>query len=98
MIDFSFTKEIEDRLLAPLPVGMVAVEKVVFASMRAMLAALVMLPIGVLGARPAIPAGQRAPAVLTVLVLGCLVGSCLGMIMGTAGAAQPHQRRCSPWS
>jgi ABC-2 type transport system permease protein len=57
VIDFSFTKEIEDRLLAPLPVGLVAVEKVVFASMRALLAA---------------------------LVLGCLVGSCLGMIMGTA--------------
>jgi ABC-2 type transport system permease protein len=47
VIDFSFTKEIEDRLLAPLPVGMVAVEKVVFASLRALLAALVMLPIGV---------------------------------------------------
>jgi ABC-2 type transport system permease protein len=27
VIDFSFTKEIEDRLLAPLPVGMVAFEK-----------------------------------------------------------------------
>ena len=54
VIDFSFTKEIEDRLLAPLPVGMVAVEKVVFASMRALLAALVMLPIGiwVLGSIP----------------------------------------------
>jgi ABC-2 type transport system permease protein len=84
VIDFSFTKEIEDRLLAPLPVGMVAVEKVVFASLRALLAALVMLPVGVwiLGSIP-----WRAgalPLFVTVLVLGCLVGSCLGMIMGTA--------------
>jgi ABC-2 type transport system permease protein len=84
VIDFSFTKEIEDRLLAPLPVGMVAVEKVVFASLRALLAALVMLPVGVwiLGSIP-----WRAgalPLFATVLVLGCLVGSCLGMIMGTA--------------
>ncbi len=30
VIDFSFTKEIEDRLLAPLPTALVAVEKVVF--------------------------------------------------------------------
>lgn len=84
VIDFSFTKEIEDRLLAPLPVGMVAVEKVVFASMRALLAALVMLPIGVwvLGSIPWPASG--VPLFLTVLVLGCLVGSCLGMIMGTA--------------
>ena len=84
VIDFSFTKEIEDRLLAPLPVGMVAVEKVVFASLRALLAALVMLPVGVwiLGSIP-----WRAgalPLFATVLVLGCLVGSCLGLIMGTA--------------
>ena len=84
VIDFSFTKEIEDRLLAPLPVGMVAVEKVVFASLRALLAALVMLPIGVLvlGSIPWRPAGL--PLFATVLVLGCLAGSCLGMIMGTA--------------
>ena len=84
VIDFSFTKEIEDRLLAPLPVGMVAVEKVVFASMRALLAALVMLPIGVwvLGSIPWRASG--VPLFVTVLVLGCLVGSCLGMIMGTA--------------
>src|SRR5215218_4958942 len=84
VIDFSFTKEIEDRLLAPLPVGLVAVEKVVFASMRALLAALVMLPIGVwvLGSIPWPASG--IPLFVTVLVLGCLVGSCLGMIMGTA--------------
>jgi ABC-2 type transport system permease protein len=84
VIDFSFTKEIEDRLLAPLPVGMVAVEKVVFASLRALLAALVMLPVGVwiLGSIPW-SAGD-APLFVTVLLLGCLVGSCLGMIMGTA--------------
>jgi ABC-2 type transport system permease protein len=84
VIDFSFTKEIEDRLLAPLPVGMVAVEKVVFASLRALLAALVMLPVGVwiLGSIPWRSSG--VPLFVTVLVLGCLVGSCLGMIMGTA--------------
>jgi ABC-2 type transport system permease protein len=84
VIDFSFTKEIEDRLLAPLPVGMVAVEKVVFASLRALLAALVMLPVGVwiLGSVPW--RSGALPLFVTVLVLGCLTGSCLGMIMGTA--------------
>ena len=32
VLDFSYTKEIEDRLLAPLPVAWVAVEKLIFAS------------------------------------------------------------------
>jgi ABC-2 type transport system permease protein len=89
VIDFSFTKEIEDRLLAPLPVGMVAVEKVVFASLRALLAALAMLPIGVwvLGSIPWRAGGL--PLFATVLVLGCLTGSCLGLIIGTS--VQPNR-------
>ena len=54
VIEFSFTKEIEDRLLAPMPTALVAVEKIVFAAMRAMIAALVMFPVGflVLGSVP----------------------------------------------
>ncbi|MEO6955770.1 MAG: ABC transporter permease, partial [Antricoccus sp.] len=35
VIEFSFTKEIEDRLLAPLPPWAVGLEKVVFAASRA---------------------------------------------------------------
>src|SRR3954463_9936653 len=46
VIDFSFTKEIEDRLLAPLPTAAVAIEKIVFATLRALVAAAVMFPIG----------------------------------------------------
>jgi len=84
VIEFSFTKEIEDRLLAPLPIGMVAVEKVVFAAMRALLAAAVMFPIGiwVLGSIPWRASG--VPLLVTVLVLGSLVGAALGLILGTA--------------
>jgi hypothetical protein len=48
VIDFSYTKEIEDRLLAPMPVGMVALEKVVFAALRAVVAAAVLFPVGIL--------------------------------------------------
>src|SRR5918997_1284425 len=44
VIDFSFTKEIEDRLLAPLPTALVAVEKIVFSLLRALVAAAVVFP------------------------------------------------------
>ena len=48
VLEFSFTKEIEDRLLAPIPVSLIAVEKIVFAAARALIAAVCMFPIGIL--------------------------------------------------
>jgi ABC-2 type transport system permease protein len=84
VIDFSFTKEIEDRLLAPMPVGMVGLEKIVFAAMRAVAAAVVMFPVGVLvlGSIPWRASG--VPLLATILVLGSVVGAALGLILGTA--------------
>lgn len=83
VIEFSFTKEIEDRLLAPIPVALVAVEKMVFAAMRALTAALFMFPIGILilGSVPWRAGG--AAQFVVVLVLGALVGSAMGLTMGT---------------
>ena len=83
VIDFSFTKEIEDRLLAPLPTALVAVEKVVFALLRALVAAAVMFPISwwVLGTLP-VEWGDL-PALTAFLVLGSLVGAVMGMTLGT---------------
>ncbi len=83
VIDFSYTKEIEDRLLAPLPTHLVAVEKIVFSLLRALIAALLMFPIGlwVLGSLPV--TWSDVPAILLFLVLGSLVGACVGMTIGT---------------
>ena len=83
VIDFSFTREIEDRLLAPLPTALVAVEKVVFSLLRALVAAAVMFPISwwVLGALP-VEWGDL-PVLAAFLVLGSLVGAVMGMTLGT---------------
>lgn len=83
VLDFSFTKEIEDRLLAPIPVWLVAVEKMIFASLRAIIAGIVMFPIGVavLGSIPWRASGL--PLLIAVMVLGSLMGSALGMCLGT---------------
>jgi ABC-2 type transport system permease protein len=83
VIDFSFTKEIEDRLLAPLPTSLVAVEKIVFATLRALVAAAVMFPIGwgVLGSLPV--TWSDVPLLAAFLVLGSLVGAAMGMVVGT---------------
>lgn len=83
VIDFSYTKEIEDRLLAPLPIDLVAVEKMVYAALRAVVAAAVMLPVGllVLGSIPWRP--SAVPLLAVMIVLGALVGAAMGMVLGT---------------
>ncbi|MGI8531513.1 MAG: ABC transporter permease [Geodermatophilaceae bacterium] len=83
VIDFSYTKEIEDRLLAPLPTTLVAVEKVVFATLRALIAAALMFPLGwwVLGSVSI--TWSAVPAVAMFLVLGALVGAAVGLTIGT---------------
>ncbi|MBV9161352.1 MAG: ABC transporter permease [Pseudonocardiales bacterium] len=81
--EFGWTKEIEDRLLAPLPLWAVAAEKVVFAMLRALIASVVMFPIGI-GVLGSIPYRASGLGLLAgVLLLGSLVGACIGMTIGT---------------
>lgn len=81
--DFGWTKEIEDRLLAPLSTSLVAMEKVVFAAGRAVAASLVMLPVGVLvlGSIPWEP--SNLALFVSMTLLGCLLGAGLGLVFGT---------------
>ncbi|HEX3790190.1 MAG TPA: ABC transporter permease [Pseudonocardiaceae bacterium] len=83
ILDFSFTREIEDRLLAPMPTALVAVEKMVFGALRGIVAALLMAPIGLL-LLPTVhwPASVWAP-IVGIVVLGSLAGAAIGMTIGT---------------
>jgi ABC-2 type transport system permease protein len=85
VIEFSFTKEIEDRLLAPLPVWAVGLQKMVFASVRGVIAALLILPLGAL----ILPGGIDLShadwlGLAGVLVAGALAGGAMGLVLGTA--------------
>ena len=83
-VEFSSTREIEDRVLAPLPVWGVAAEKIVFAALQALLAAAVVFPLVYI-----IPA-QRPhldinwPMLLSVLVVGSIISASLGLSIGTS--------------
>ena len=83
VIEFGWTKEIEDRLLAPMSTSLVAAEKVLFATMRALIATTIMIPIGiiVLGSIPWRWAGF--PLFLAMVVLGSILGASLGLVLGT---------------
>src|SRR4051794_7874692 len=78
VLEFGWTKEIEDRLLAPMSTSLVAAEKVLFASLRALTATLIMIPVGivVLGSIPW--RWSALPQVVLIVVLGCLLGAGLG--------------------
>jgi ABC-2 type transport system permease protein len=83
VVEFGWTKEIEDRLLAPMATGLVAAEKVVFATLRAVIATSIMFPVGivVLGSIPWRWSG--VPLLVAAILLGSLLGAGLGLVMET---------------
>ena len=83
VIEFGWTKEIEDRLLAPMATGLVAAEKILFASVRAMIAAAIMIPVGVLVLGSVPWRWSGVPLLVLALILGSLLGSALGLALGT---------------
>jgi ABC-2 type transport system permease protein len=81
--EFGWTKEIEDRLLAPMPTSFVAAEKVLFALLRSVIATLIMIPVGVLILGSIPWRWDDLPLFLAGLLLGALVGAGFGLLMGT---------------
>jgi ABC-2 type transport system permease protein len=88
-LDFSYTREIEDRLLAPIPLWLVAVEKTVFGAARGLISALLMIPVGFLMLDNVRWHWAALPAALGVLAIGTLLGAALGMTLGTF--VPPHR-------
>lgn len=86
--DFGFTREIEDRLLAPIPIRLIAIEKVVSGALQGVLAACVVLPIArlIMGPIPGLHLPNAALA-LGVTLLGSTVFASLGLVIGTAISA-----------
>ena len=83
--EFSVTREIDDRVMCPLPVGAVAAEKVVFSAMQSVLAALVVFPMAIwIPTTPAQVHVSSWPYLIVVLVLSSLVAGALGLVIGTA--------------
>jgi ABC-2 type transport system permease protein len=87
--DFGWTKEIEDRLLAPVDTWVVAAEKIVAGVLQGMIAALFILPIAriVMGPIPNLTFGHVGD-VVAITVLGATAFSALGMWLGTGIAPQ----------
>ncbi|MEN0015114.1 MAG: ABC transporter permease [Solirubrobacteraceae bacterium] len=85
VIEFSFTREIDDRLLAPLPAWLVGVQKMVFAALRGIVAAVLVIPLAAVILPGGIDLGQFEPiGFILLLVFGGLAGASVGLVLGTA--------------
>ena len=81
--EFQFTREIEDRLLAPIEIQWVAIEKVVFGALQAIVAGLMVIPAAWVLLRPGVGLNVPSPLVFAcVTVLVALFSSCGGLALG----------------
>jgi ABC-2 type transport system permease protein len=81
--EFQWTHEIEDRLLAPISVSWVAIEKIVAGMIQALVAGLVVIPLGWLLLRPGIDISMHAPIeFMSIIVLVAAFAACGGLALG----------------
>src|SRR5689334_18656469 len=74
--EFQFTREIEDRLLAPMDISWVAIEKVVAGTLQALAAGIMVIPAAWLLLRPGVDLSFHRPFLFSAcggLALGCSV-------------------------
>jgi ABC-2 type transport system permease protein len=88
--EFGFTREIEDRVQAPCPIWLVAVEKVLSGTVQGLISAAIVLPI----ASVVHAAGAEANIslhwwiILTLVPLSCVAMGSLGLVLGTSFEAR----------
>lgn len=81
--EFQWTREIEDRLLAPIDMSWIAIEKVVAGMLQAMVSGLVVIPLAWLVLRPGVDISIHAPLEFIVMILlVSLFAACGGLALG----------------
>jgi ABC-2 type transport system permease protein len=82
--EFGITREIDDRVMCPLPLWAVALEKVCFSAMQSILGALLVIPMAYYV--PAVPVRAEVHSWLLlalVMVLASLVSGAMGLAIGS---------------
>ena len=89
VLDLGYAREIDDRLLAPLPVWLVAAEKVIFGTFRGAFAAACIFPMAalILGSAYSVRTDRIDVLILMVLLTGA-TGATIGMLIGTIVRAE----------
>ena len=87
--DLNVIREIDDRLLAPLPIVLVAIEKVLLAVLRALIGGAFIFPLAywILGSGFQVRTDMLV-VLIGLMVLVALVGASAGLVLGTAAPIQ----------
>jgi len=88
--EFGITREIDDRVMCPLPIGAVAIEKIVFSAIQSIFAAAVVFPLAYyIPSTPVLAHVSSWWFLIAVLILASLLAGALGLTIGTF--VQPKQ-------
>ncbi len=87
--DFGYTREIEDRVLAPMPVWAVALEKVASGAIQAVIAALVVFVLATFIPATPVHLSIHWFYLVTILPLSATMSAALGLTIGTR--VEPRQ-------
>jgi ABC-2 type transport system permease protein len=88
--EFGITREIDDRVMCPLPVAAVAIEKICFSALQSVIAAIVVFPLAYyIPSTPVVAHVSSWPFLLIVLILASLTSGALGLTIGTS--VKPQQ-------
>lgn len=84
--EFGFTREIEDRVQAPCPIWLVAIEKVLSGAAQGILSAVIVLPIAAVVHAPRVEAQLSLHwwIIVTFVPLACVAMAGLGLVLGTS--------------
>jgi ABC-2 type transport system permease protein len=82
--EFGYTREIEDRVMAPLPVWAVAVEKLAAGALQGLIAALIVFPLALVVPSTPVHLDVQLFRLITLLPLACVTGASLGLLIGTS--------------
>jgi ABC-2 type transport system permease protein len=81
--EFQFTREIEDRLLAPINISWLAMEKVFFGTLQSLISGLAVIPAAWLLLRPGVALNVHSPlSFASVTLLVALFSACGGLALG----------------
>jgi ABC-2 type transport system permease protein len=86
--EFGYTREIEDRVMAPLPVWAVAVEKIASGAVQGLLAALVVFPLAAVIPATPVHLTIRPLFLITLAPIAAWTAAALGLVLGTRIAPQ----------
>ena len=81
--EFGITREIEDRVLAPLPIEFVAIEKIVSGALQSLFSAIIVFPIALFVPATPVHLNIHWALLLTLTPLACIMCGALGLMFGT---------------